>query len=120
MTAFTDEARDAGQARIAAMLELAGASPDIRAWFPAGFEAGAKWALVRLFGQEPTDAEVEAAARAMFDTVSGGLDWDGEHNDEATRERFRNMARAALSAARAARLAEELPDPASRAWPTAH
>lgn len=64
-----------------------------------GFKEGAEWQSER----EPTDAEVEAAARAMFDVVSGGLDWDGEHNDEATRERFRNMARAALAAARAAR-----------------
>ena len=72
-----------------------------------GFKAGAEWAHDHLAAQEPTDAEVEAAAKAMFDVVSGGLDWNGGHNDETTRERFRNMARAALSAARAARRDEE-------------
>ena len=58
---FTEAARAEGQARIAAMLEAAGASDDIRAWFPAGFEKGAEWARTHLAAQEPTDAEVEAA-----------------------------------------------------------
>lgn len=112
MTAFTDEARDEGQARIAAMLELAGASPDIRAWFPAGFEAGAKWALVRLFGQEPTDAEIEAAAQTIAEEIWGPGTW--EALDDEMREGVRSRAREALISSRAARLAEELPDPASR------
>ena len=58
---FTEAARAEGQARIAAMLEAAGASDDIRAWFPAGFEKGAEWARTHLAAQEPTDAEIEAA-----------------------------------------------------------
>lgn len=113
MTTFTDEARDEGQARIAAMLELAGASPDIRAWFPAGFEAGAKWALVRLFGQEPTDAEADAAARTIAEELWGPGTW--ETLDDEMREGLRSRVREALINSRAARLAEELPDPASRA-----
>ena len=58
---FTEAARAEGQARIAAMLEAAGASDDIRAWFPAGFEKGAELARTHLAAQEPTDAEIEAA-----------------------------------------------------------
>ena len=50
---FTEAARAEGQARIAAMLEAAGASDDIRAWFPAGFEKGAEWARTRLAAQGP-------------------------------------------------------------------
>lgn len=56
-----------------------------------------------LAAQEETDEEVEAAAKALFDVATGGLEWHGEHSDEAVRERFRNMARAALSAARRVR-----------------
>lgn len=112
MTAFADEARDEGQARIAAMLELAGASPDIRAWFPAGFEAGAKWALVHLLGQEPTDAEVDAAARIVAEKFWGPGTW--ETLDDEMRAEMRSRVLEALINSRAARLAEELPDPASR------
>lgn len=63
--AFTTAARAEGQSRIAAMLESAGASADIRAWFPAGFEKGAAWAQDHLAAQEPTTAEVKAARRAF-------------------------------------------------------
>ena len=84
----------------AAMTHLAAVDHDKNQdWFN-GFVDAIAWARTHLATQTPTDAEVEAAAKAMFDVVSGGLDWNGEHNDETTRERFRNMARAALTAAR--------------------
>ena len=90
---FTEAARAEGQARIAAMLEAAGASDDIRAWFPAGFEKGAEWARTRLAAQEPTDAEVGAAQKCLYERT---LTW------VPTVE-----VRAALSAARATRRDEE-------------
>ena len=90
---FTEAARAEGQARIAAMLEAAGASDDIRAWFPAGFEKGAEWARTRLAAQEPTDAEVAAAQKCLYERT---LTW------VPTVE-----VRAALSAARATRRDEE-------------
>ena len=68
-----------------------------------GFDLGAQWARTDLAAQEPTDAEVEAAARAIhintireFDDL-GGLD----------QHALRTRARKALSAARAARRDEE-------------
>lgn len=62
-TNFTEAARAEGQARIAAMLDASGASADIRAWFPAGFEKGAESARDHLAAQqEPTEAEVEPTA----------------------------------------------------------
>ena len=90
---FTEAARAEGQARIVAMLEAAGASDDIRAWFPAGFEKGAEWARTRLAAQEPTDDEVEAAQKCLYERT---LTW------VPTVE-----VRAALSAARATRRDEE-------------
>ena len=70
------------------------------------FVAGAEWARTHLAAQEPTDAEVEAAARAIhintireFDDL-GGLD----------QHALRTRARKALSAARAARRDEEKRD----------
>ena len=68
------------------------------------FVAGAEWAREHLAAQEPTDAEVEAAARVICEgTEAGDLDaWGPE-----TQRRFRSTARAALSAARAARRDEE-------------
>ena len=67
------------------------------------FLHGAEWARTYLAEQEPTDAEVEAAARAIhintireFDDL-GGLD----------QHALRTRARKALSAARAARRDEE-------------
>ena len=98
---FTKAAHAEGQARIAAMLEAAGASDDIRAWFPAGFEKGAEWARTHLAAQEPTDAEVLAALNAHGVVMSPkmhpapSLDYWGDKSAEAMR--------AALSAARAAR-----------------
>ena len=90
---FTEAARAEGQARIAAMLEAAGASDDIRAWFPAGFEKGAEWARTRLAAQEPTDAECVAVQKCLYERT---LTW------VPTVE-----VRAALSAARATRRDEE-------------
>ena len=112
---FTEAARAEGQARIAAMLEAAGASDDIRAWFPAGFEKGAEWARTHLAAQEPTDAEIETAARAMRietlgDTVRPGAAarwWDNGDVSPDEADKLRRLARAALSAARAARRDEE-------------
>ena len=75
---FTEAARAEGQARIAAMLEAAGASDDIRAWFPAGFEKGAEWARTHLAAQEPTDAECIAVLNAVttpFGEKPGRAEW---------------------------------------------
>ena len=112
---FTKAAHAEGQARIAAMLEAAGASDDIRAWFPAGFEKGAEWARTHLAAQEPTEDEVETAARAMrietlADTVRPGAAarwWDNGDVSPDEADKLRRLARAALSAARAARRDEE-------------
>ena len=112
---FTEAARAEGQARIAAMLEAAGASDDIRAWFPAGFEKGAEWARTHLAAQEPTDAEVETAARAMrIETLAGTVRpgaaarwWDNGDVSPDEADKLRRLARAALSAARATRRDEE-------------
>lgn len=76
-----------------------------RAWFVAG----AEWARTHLAAQEPTDAEVEAAARALWAEVWIDPDehpWDTEAT-RAERASCRREARAALSAARAARRDEE-------------
>lgn len=43
-----------------------------------------------------SDPRVEAAARAMFDTQDHGWTWERE--DDLTRENYRTLARAALSA----------------------
>lgn len=87
---------------------------------------GAEWDREQALTQEPTDAEVEAARKAKDDHLivtkhyrDGEIYWEGcdtchqEIRDYAEQER--HEIRAALSAAHAARLAEELPDPASRA-----
>ena len=58
----------------------------------SAFESGARWAQRYLAAQEPTDAEVEAAADVL--EIIDGMD-------------FRDVARAALSAARAARRDEK-------------
>ena len=83
------------------MLEAAGASDDIRAWFPAGFEKGAEWARAHLAAQEPTDAEVIAALGAANRTTLTGQRFDAPLSfySDATVKAMR----AALSAARAAR-----------------
>ena len=68
-----------------------------------------------LAAQEPTDAEVEAAARAMRietlgDTVRPGAAarwWDNGDVSPDEADKLRRLARAALSAARAARRDEE-------------
>lgn len=70
-----------------------------------GFEIGALWAAA----QEPTDAEVEAAAKALWAEIWLNPElhpWDTEAT-EAERASCRREARAALSAARAARRVEE-------------
>ena len=70
----------------------------------------AEWARDRLAEQEATDAEVEAAARAL-------AYWDGadrwatpEYDGEIPESAYRHGARKALSAARAARRDEEKRD----------
>ena len=79
------------------------------------FDAAAQWARAHLAAQEPTDAEVEAAARAMRietlgDTVRPGAAarwWDNGDVSPDEADKLRRLARAALSAARAARRDEE-------------
>ena len=72
-----------------------------------GFDLGAQWARTHLAAQEPTDAEVEAAARALahWDGASGwGTPaWDGEITEAA----YIYGAHMALLAARAARRDEK-------------
>lgn len=57
----------------------------------------AEWARAYLTQQEPADAEVEAAARALWDGERG-LPWDGAYPIE--HERYLNDALTALRAAR--------------------
>ena len=68
------------------------------------FVSGAEWARDHLDAQEPTDAEIEAAARVICEGTEAGdlAGWGPE-----TQRRFRSTARAALSTARAARRDEE-------------
>ena len=107
---FIEAARAEGQARIAAMLEVSGASDDIRAWFPAGFEKGAEWARAHLAAQEPTDAERKAAHLAIHQALAA--DWMSVANalggsQEQYESLLDSIVCAALSAARAARRDEE-------------
>ena len=69
------------------------------------FVAGAEWAREHLAAQEPTDAEVEAAARTWAESGPTAAVWEqmAEERREYTRERMH----ACLSAARAARRDEE-------------
>ena len=81
----------------------------------AGFRAGWKAARTYLAAQEPTDAEVETAARAMrIETLAGTVRpgaaarwWDNGDVSPDEADKLRRLARAALSAARAARRDEE-------------
>ena len=80
-----------------------------------GFTQGAEWARTHLAAQEPTDDEVEAAARAMrIETLAGTVRpgaaarwWDNGDVSPDEADKLRRLARAALSAARAARRDEE-------------
>lgn len=81
------------------------AESEARFWFASDrgiFEEGAEWARARLAAQEPTDAEVEAAARAISAEqdrrigLKAGAWWGGA---EYRRDFAREDARAALSAA---------------------
>ena len=65
---------------------------------------GWKAARTHLASQEPTDAEVEAAAQATCKKDGWG---DLDTRTSELQRHFRNVARAALSAARAARRDEE-------------
>ena len=73
-----------------------------------GFKQGAEWGYDQALAQEPTDAEVEAAAEAIC-SGEGGCDpcfnWDDSVAGGCTY--CTRHARAALSAARAARRDEE-------------
>ena len=82
-------ALDEGRRRVTEMSKSVGMSDDIAAWFPAGFESGAQWQRE----QEPTDAEVEAVQKCLYERT---LTW------VPTVE-----VRAALTAAHASRRAEE-------------
>ena len=82
-------ALDEGRRRVTEMSKSVGVSDDIAAWFPVGFESGAQWQRE----QEPTDAEVEAVQKCLYERT---LTW------VPTVE-----VRAALNAARAARRDEE-------------
>ena len=109
---FAEAARAEGQARIAAMLEVSGASDDIRAWFPAGFEKGAEWARTHLAAQEPTEEEVlDLIEDRLYDAgVAGSAETsDGDLVTivDATMDEVLTAACVALSAARAARRDEE-------------
>ena len=81
----------------------------------AGFRAGWKAARTHLAAQEPTDDEVEAAARAMrIETLAGTVRpgaaarwWDNGDVSPDEADKLRRLARAALSAARNARRDEE-------------
>ena len=70
-----------------------------------GFTLGAAWARAYLATQEPTDAEIDAAARTWAESGPTAAVWEqmAEERREYTRERMH----ACLSAARAARRDEE-------------
>lgn len=65
--------------------------------FEKGFTEGAAWAT----RQPPTDAEVEAAAQAMFATelTPRGVAYESDWNDPDLRRYWRDAARVALFAA---------------------
>lgn len=69
-----------------------------------GFDLGARWARTDLAAQEPTDAEIDAVAASILWETSG-RHWEDISDGE--RREYREYARAALSAARAARRDEE-------------
>jgi hypothetical protein len=69
------------------------------------FESAAAWARTHLAEQDPTDAEVEAAARAVRDADDDGCIFC--RDDETPCSACTKYARAALSAARAARRDKE-------------
>ena len=71
----------------------------------SAFEHGARWARAHLAAQEPTDAEVEAAARTWAESGPTAAVWEqmAEERREYTRERMH----ACLSAARTARRDEK-------------
>lgn len=74
----------------------------------SAFESGARWAQRYLAAQEPTDAEVEAAADAICSGENGCdpcFNWDDSVDGGCTY--CTRHARAALTAARAARRDEE-------------
>ena len=76
----------------------------------SGFTSGAEWARTHLAAQEPTAAEVDAAAQelasaAALIVAAGPKPW--EWWTDRNQARFRNAARAALIRARAARRDEE-------------
>ena len=79
------------------------------------FRNGAEWARTHLAAQEPTDDEVETAARAMrIETLAGTVRpgaaarwWDNGDVSPDEADKLRRLARAALSATRNARRDEE-------------
>ena len=91
--------------------EAARAEADSRAYgnsagvFCNAFRAGAEWARTHLAAQEPTHAEVEAAARTWAESGPTAAVW--EQMAEERREYPRERMHACLSAARAARRDEE-------------
>lgn len=82
--------------------------------FPQGLDSltawlsGAAWERDHLATQEPTDAEVEAAAKAIYLFEADYHTEESWEREKATyRVHYLTYARAALSAARAARRDEE-------------
>ena len=73
----------------------------------AGFMAGAEWARTYLAAQEPTEEEVTEAALAMCRGDGAGTCWNYDDTVHGGCTDHADDARAALSAARAARRDEE-------------
>ena len=96
---FTEAARKAAESDLA---HLRG-NEEYADGYRDGHRQGSAWARTRLAAQEPTDAEVEAAATAGLDAVSPT--WRASMSRPS--EDDLAFTRAALSAARAARRDEE-------------
>lgn len=109
---FTEAARAEAERR---HFPLFGRPPVISAVAVQGFQDGASWAHDHLAAQEPTDTEVEAAARSIYEYFPRKyMDEFGftctahwEDLEPHMQDEYRVVARAALSAARAARRDEE-------------
>lgn len=72
----------------------------------AAFAVGAEWGRNHALAQEPSDAEVEAAAKAIYLFEADYRTEESWERETATyRVHFLTYARAALSAARAVRIA---------------
>ena len=102
---FTEAARAEAEAVMSEARERVGITVQEQTRYVEGHVAGAEWGREQALAQEPTDAEVEAAAEGMWDRYGNRGMW--KHAPDRLRLAFRADARAALSAARAARRDEE-------------